>query len=169
MGRTMRICLATTGLAASVVLAGCSSGGAQASAGGTTGSTAPQAPASSPMPTPALTPTPDGSGPVLITHGFGGGVGFDGTKPSTIAFSRDSSNVVTHLSWSAWGPATAVGHGTLTRSNCLPSCAQGTSTSVPAVIRLSQVVDGHFAAMTEDAGSLSRSYSYPSNWAASAS
>ncbi len=105
---------------------------------------------------------------MLIVRTSDGTVGYDGREPSTIGFSRDSSNIVSHLTWSSWGPTAAVGHGTLGLNNCKPNCATGTVTQVSATVGLS-LVDGHFTAMTEKSGSSDLSYSYPSNWAASAS
>lgn len=111
-----------------------------------------------------------GSGPpVLIVHSFGGSVAYDGRQPTSIGFSSDSSNILTHLTWTSWGPTSAVGHGTLGVDSCLPNCAQGTVTQVPATVRLGGVSAGHFTTMAEKAGSLSRSFVYPSDWATSAS
>ena len=112
---------------------------------------------------------PAAGGPVLIVGSFGGSVGYDGRRPSIIDFSSDSTNIVTHVVWSSWGPATAVGNGQLGLNNCQPNCAQGQVTQVPATVELSRVVGGHFTAMTERAASIFRSYSYPSDWALGAS
>lgn len=106
---------------------------------------------------------------MLITRTFDGAIGYEGREPTTIGFSRDSSNVVSHLTWSAWGPTTAVGRGSLGVDSCQPGCAAGTVTQVPVTVDLSAVLDGHFTAKTEKGGTLVRSYSYPSAWAASAS
>lgn len=108
-------------------------------------------------------------GPVLVVENPSGSVSYDGQKPSTIDFSRDSTNIVDHLTWTSWGPSTALGHGELGLNNCQPNCATGTVTKVPATIRLSGLAGGHFTAMTEKAGSLFRTYSYPDNWALGAS
>lgn len=107
--------------------------------------------------------------PVLIVRSFDGTVGYEGREPSSIGFSGDSSNIVTHLTWSSWGPTSAVGHGMLGVDDCNPNCAAGTVTQEPATVDLGQVVNGHFTAITEKSASLDRSYTYPSNWAASAS
>lgn len=125
-------------------------------------------PATAPLTSPSSSSS-SGSGPVLIVQAFGGSVGYDGQKPSVIDFSSDSTNIVTHLTWSTWGPSTAIGNGQLGLNNCQPNCAQGTVTQVPVTIDLSAVVSGHFTAMTEKAISLFRTYSYPSNWALGAS
>lgn len=123
-------------------------------------------PAPAPTVPPPATTTP---APVLIVRSFDGTVGYEGREPSTIGFSGDSSNIVTHLTWISWGPTTAVGRGTLGVNDCKPNCATGTVTQQPAIVDLGQVVSGHFTAMTEKSGSSDRSYTYPSNWAASAS
>lgn len=162
------------GLVTGAVLAGCSSGssrGQAASPASTPPVNTPRAstPAVSTAPaTAAGSGSPSGS-PVLITHAFGGSVGYDGRKPSTIDISGDASNIVGHLTWSSWGPAIAVGHGSLAVNNCQPNCAQGTITQTPATIRLGSVAGGHFTAMAEQAGSIVRRYTYPSDWVTGAS
>ena len=107
--------------------------------------------------------------PQLIVRSFDGTISYVGRRPATIGFSGDSTNIVSHLTWTSWGPTTAVGHGLLGLDNCKPNCASGTVTEVLTTIELSDVVSGHFTAMTEKSGSLDRSYSYPSTWASSAS
>jgi hypothetical protein len=62
-----------------------------------------------------------------------------------------------------------VGHGLLGVDNCQPDCAQGQVTQVPATIELGMPVDGHFTTMTETAGTTTHHYTYPSDWASSAS
>lgn len=177
-------------------LAGCGGGssGRRSAASASSPTTATTAPATTVAPSPTTTPpapattvpattvppatapatspsssSSSGGGPVLIVQAFGGSVGYDGQKPSVIDFSSDSTNIVTHLTWSTWGPSTAIGNGQLGLNNCQPNCAQGTVTQVPVTIDLSAVVSGHFTAMTEKATSLFRTYSYPSNWALGAS
>ena len=173
-------------VAAALTLAGCSSGTAGQAA--TPGSSSPPSPAASVAATTSSGPTSPagatpatsasataasvgagGVGPVLIVPAFGAAAGFDGQKPTTIDVSRDSSNIVAHLTWDTWGPGGAVGHGTAALNNCKPNCAQGTITKVPATIHLGGVTGGHFTTMTENAGNLSRSYTYPSNWVTGAS
>lgn len=156
------------------VLAGCGTAAERAAGPGatTTTTTAPAPTTTGPTPAttaPASDTGPSGGGPVLIVRAFGASAGYDGRKPSTIAFSRDSSNIVQHLTWSSWGPTTAAGHGTVALDNCQPNCAQGSVTQVAATVDLSSVVGGHFTAMSERAGGFSRTYSYPSDWATSAS
>ena len=176
---------------AGALLAGCGGSTAHRSAAGpaTTATTAPVStvapstvPASSvpattaPAPTTAPsattvapTSTPVATGPLLVVPGSGGAPGYQGREPSTIDFSGDSTNIVTHLTWASWGPSTATGRGRIGLNNCQPNCAQGTVTQVDAVIDLGAPVGGHFTSMTESAPGLDRTYSYPSNWALGAS
>ena len=153
------------------VLASCGSGSAGHSTGLSGSSTSASATTVPPVTTSPTTAAggSNGAGPVLIVRTSDGTVGYDGREPSTIGFSKDSSNIVTHLVWSSWGPTTAVGHGTLGINNCKPNCATGKVTQIPATVQLRLVVNGHFTAMTEKSGSSNFTYSYPSNWAASAS
>lgn len=69
--------------------------------------------------------------------------GWTGRRPSTIAFSGDSTNIVSGLTWS-WTSTTAVGHGTWTFESCDPNCAAGASTPYPATVTLSDPVGGEF-------------------------
>ncbi len=153
---------------AAVVLAGCGVASSTQATGNSGAATATTSPTNPTNPTTPST-SPSGGGPVLIVRTFSGSVSYDARKPSMIGFSADSSNVVTHLTWSAWSAAGASGTGSLELNNCQPSCAQGSVTHVAASVHLGAVVSGHFTTMTEKAGTLSRSYSYPSDWAASAS
>lgn len=109
------------------------------------------------------------AGPVLIVRRFDGSVSYDGRRPSTIGLSGDASNIVGQLTWRNWGPAGAVGRGTLRLDDCKPDCARGAVTTVPAVLRLGDVRHGHFTTMTEQTGGVVRHFRYPSDWAASAS
>ncbi|MDA8056566.1 MAG: hypothetical protein M0032_01125 [Actinomycetota bacterium] len=135
-----------------------------------TGASATTAPSSGTGPGASTPPAgSSGGGPVLIVHNADGAVTFDGERPGTIDFSVDSSNIVTHLTWSAWGPTGATGTGTLMANNCRPNCAQGTVTPVPTTVTLSGVSHGHFTALTERSASGTRHYHYPSYWASGAS
>src|SRR6201996_2502031 len=71
-------------------------------------------------------------GPVALVAGP-----YDGTRPSAIQFSADGGDVVTGISWSSWGSRTATGHGTVGWDNCVPNCAEGRTSYVPASITLS--------------------------------
>ena len=153
-------------LAAATVVAGCGSHGSRQAAvqAGGPGS------GSTPTTVTPSTVTPSTvAAPQLIVRSFDGTISYVGRRPATIGFSGDSTNIVSHLTWTSWGPTTAVGHGLLGLDNCKPNCASGTVTEVLTTIELSDVVSGHFTAMTEKSGSLDRSYSYPSTWASSAS
>lgn len=110
-----------------------------------------------------------GTGPVLIVHDANGTRTYDSRRPSTIDFSSDASNIVTHIDWTTWGPSTATGKGTLMLNTCKPNCAQGTVSPVPATITLSGVTGGHFTSMTELAGGTPKHFRYPSYWASGAS
>lgn len=158
---------------AGVSLAGCGGGShpvagssfaSVASRGAATPSASPAAPSGPASPSPAVD-----TRPVLIVHDATGAVSYDGREPSMIAFSRDSSNIVEHLSWSSWGSGGAVGHGTLGLNTCEPNCAQGTVRQVPATVEMSGVVGGHFTVMTEKSGAILQHYRYPSDWASGAS
>jgi hypothetical protein len=186
-GKTQTTSIAVALLVGGVALTGCGgkSPGSRAatvagsSPAGTTGTASGPVTASSPAgspstPAPAVassaSSSPTGSGgPVLIVRTAAGDVSFQGRRPVEIAFSGDSSNVVTKLTWSSWAPTAAVGHGMWGQDNCQPNCARGTVTQVPATIRLSDVVDGHFTVITEQAQGLDRTYRYPSPWATGAS
>ncbi len=153
-------------LAAATVVAGCGSHGSRQAAvqAGGPGS------GSTPTTVTPTTVTPSTvAAPQLIVRSFDGTISYVGRRPATIGFSGDSTNIVSHLTWTSWGPTTAVGHGLLGLDNCKPNCASGTVTEVLTTIELSDVVSGQFTAMTEKSGSLDRSYSYPSTWASSAS
>ena len=106
---------------------------------------------------------------MLIVRSFDGTISYEGRQPSTIGISGDSTNIVSHLRWSSWGSSGAAGQGLVGVNDCQPNCAAGTVTEVPATIDLGGVTDGHFTTMTEKSGSTTHSYSYPSDWAASAS
>ena len=70
-------------------------------------------------------------------------------RPSEVAFSADSGNLVTKITWSSWGPDTAVGTGTWGYNNCQPDCADGYVTYYSAMLTLSGVVNGQFTRVTE--------------------
>jgi len=70
-------------------------------------------------------------------------------RPSEVAFSADSGNIVTKITWSSWGPDTAVGTGTWGYNSCQPNCASGSVTDYSAKLTLSNVVNGQFTRVTE--------------------
>ncbi len=72
-----------------------------------------------------------------------------GQEPLELGFSGDAGNVVTGITWSTWTASGAVGHGTSIIQNCIPNCAQGSQTTVPATITLSDPEGGQFMRITE--------------------
>ena len=75
--------------------------------------------------------------------------GWTGRKPATIYFSGDAGDIATGLTWSAWNQTEAVGHGRRQELSCIPDCAQGTATSYPVTITLTEPVDGRFTTIVE--------------------
>ncbi|HET6963750.1 MAG TPA: hypothetical protein VFH58_03195 [Acidimicrobiales bacterium] len=77
--------------------------------------------------------------------------GFSPTiKPTTIALSGDSTNIVHSLTWPEWNAQEAVGHGIVNILGCVPDCAEGSSTPEPVTITLSSPVGGMFSHLVED-------------------
>jgi hypothetical protein len=74
---------------------------------------------------------------------------YSGIKPKVIGFSGDGGNIVTELRWKRWNQTTAVGHGTSDLQGCVPNCAQGSETPVPATVTLSKPRNGHFTKIVE--------------------
>ena len=93
---------------------------------------------------------------------------YTGMDPTEIAFSGDSTNVVTGLTWT-WTATGATGTGTSDIDSCVPSCAAASPNPVTATITLSDPVDGHFTQMTEARNGSTTNYTYPGTWAQSAS
>ena len=56
------------------------------------------------------------------------------------------------LSWYSWGPEQAVGKGMLTDQDCVPDCADGSHTSYPATVTLSNPANGVYTRLQEVAG-----------------
>ncbi|MGC8481231.1 MAG: hypothetical protein ACP5PJ_06745 [Acidimicrobiales bacterium] len=115
------------------------------------------------------TSTTSAAPPLLVIRAANGAVSYSGRMPLSIGFSADSTNVITHLSWSSWSQSGAVGNGTFEHNNCVPNCAQGTITPEAATVTLDVPEDGHFTTMTETIGTTKESFDYPANWALSAS
>jgi hypothetical protein len=90
---------------------------------------------------PAAAPT--APAPVLATAGY------DGIRPGFISFSADSGNVIENIRWSSWGPDSASGTGTSYLQGCVPNCAEGSMTLVPATVTLSAPAAGQFTWITE--------------------
>ncbi|HEV2254096.1 MAG TPA: serine/threonine-protein kinase [Streptosporangiaceae bacterium] len=153
--------------------AGSHSSTAPATSAGTSSSAAASSPAvstsasasASTSPTPTSSATPSGSAtlPVLVVGGY------SGMKPTEIAYSGDSTNVVTGITWSAWTATSATGTGTSDIDNCVPSCAAASPNPVTTTVTLSNPVDGHFTQMSETRNGSTTSYTYPNTWAQSAS
>jgi serine/threonine protein kinase len=138
-------------------------------------STAPAtSPASSPASTaPASTPatSPASSAPTsapaqlpLLTVGS-----YTGMKPAEIAYSGDSTNIVSKITWTSWTATGATGQGTTDINSCNPNCAQAPPSIVPATVTLSDPVDGKFTKMTETRNGFTSTYTYPDNWPEGAS
>ena len=100
--------------------------------------------------------------PVLVVGSY------TGMDPAEIAFSGDATNVVTGLTWT-WTATEATGTGTSDIDSCVPSCAAASPNPVTATITLSNPVNGHFTQMTETRNGSTNNYTYPGNWAQSAS
>lgn len=149
-------------------VAGVTSSPAGASATGSPGATSQTSPTSPASQSSTTSPTPATSSsaaslPVLTVGSY------SGTRPSEIAYSGDSTNVVTGLSWSSWTATSATGAGTSDIDNCVPSCAAASPNNVATTIKLSAPVNGKFTKMTETRNGSTTNYTYPGNWAQSAS
>jgi len=177
---TLAFLLAAGGTALGLALAGKHDNG-QAASGSTSTSSGPAQPASSaaitpatgtttaPATTPASTPpsTPVSTVPPqlpVLTVGS-----YTGMKPTEIAYSGDSTNVVTKITWSSWTATEASGQGTSDIDSCNPNCAQAPPSLVPTTVTLSAPVNGKFTKMTETRNGFTSTYTYPDNWPESAS
>ena len=127
--------------------------------------TPPSTPASTPASTPVSTPasTVPPQLPVLTVGSY------TGMKPAEIAYSGDSTNVVTKITWSSWTASGASGQGTSDIDSCNPNCAQAPPSLVPTTVTLSAPVNGKFTKMTETRNGFTSTYTYPGNWPQSAS
>jgi serine/threonine protein kinase len=116
---------------------------------------------------PASTPTSPASTatalPVLAAGSY------SGTQPTEIAYSGDSTNVVTTITWTSWTATGATGQGTSDIDSCVPNCAAAPPSYVPTTVTLSAPVNGKFTQMTETRNGSTTTYTYPGNWAQSAS
>jgi hypothetical protein len=72
-----------------------------------------------------------------------------GREPVMIYFSGDSGDIVSDLKWSTWTPDLAVAHGTWQYLDCVPNCAQGTSTPYPVTITLTRPQADRFTRLLE--------------------
>jgi hypothetical protein len=59
---------------------------------------------------------------------------------SDCVLSGDSTVSLSHMTWSTWNSATAVGTGTEKLDDCTPNCAAGTLHPVPVTVTLSKPV-----------------------------
>ncbi len=109
-------------LASAMALSGCGSGSPHTTSNTTTGQT------------PSAT--------------FGKGASPE-VRPSEVALSADSGNIVTKITWTSWGPESAVGIGTWEYNSCQPDCADGSVTDYSAKLTLSDVVHRRFTRVTE--------------------
>lgn len=66
-------------------------------------------------------------------------------RPATIALTEDGSWALEKLRWSGWGKSVARATGISSSSNCVPNCATGKRTNMPARLALSSPgrVRGH--------------------------
>ena len=117
----------------------------------------------SPTPTTSATSSSAATLPVLVVGSY------SGMKPAEIAYSGDSTNVVTGMTWSSWTATSATGTGTSDIDSCVPSCAAASPNPVTTTVTLSAPVDGHFTQMSETRNGTTTNYTYPGQWAQSAS
>lgn len=74
---------------------------------------------------------------------------WSGRRPSTIYFSADAGNVATGLTWATWTASKAVGRGVRKELSCVPDCADGSATSYPVTITMTDPVHDRFTAILE--------------------
>jgi hypothetical protein len=89
---------------------------------------------------------------------------YTGRKPAEIDFSADGGNVVTGIRWASWSARGAVGYGISAIESCVPDCAQGPVTYVPATITLSVPLGGEFTALAETRARRTQMLRYPVSW-----
>jgi serine/threonine protein kinase len=94
---------------------------------------------------------------------------YTGRRPSQIAFSTDSGNVVTGITWTSWTASGAIGSGQSAIDICLPTCIQALPSVGQVTVVLSDPVDGHFTLLTETRYGSTMTYTYPAHWPVSAS
>jgi hypothetical protein len=113
-----------------------------------------------------------GALPVLIATEPSGQQTWTGREPTEMDFSGDAGDIVTGITWSSWTGTQAVGNGTWTYQNCVPDCASGSQTPYPAMIVLSDPVNGVFTSITETTigpHASTQTFTYPGNWVQNAS
>lgn len=67
-----------------------------------------------------------------------GGVATRAYRPSVVAISGDASYYVSHVRWSSYNGAQALGRGTSNVDNCDPDCARGHVYHESVVVRLTR-------------------------------
>ena len=126
------------------------------------------APASTPATTPATSPASSATtSPAALPQLTVGS--YTGMKPTEIAYSGDSTNIVSKITWTSWTATGATGEGTSDINSCDPNCAQAPIKLVPATVTLSAPVNGKFTKMTETRNGFTSTYTYPDNWPEGAS
>src|SRR5689334_14963515 len=126
------------------------------------------APASTPATTPATSPASSAATSAAAVPPLTVG-GYTGMKPTEIAYSGDSTNIVSKITWTSWTATGATGQGTSDINSCDPNCAQAPVKLVPATVTLSAPVNGKFTKMTETRNGFTSTYTYPDNWPEGAS
>lgn len=94
---------------------------------------------------------------------------YSGRAPSEIDFSADGGNIVTRIRWQSWTGQRATGRGTSAIESCVPNCAQGPVSYVPATINLSVPLGGKFTVLTEVRKGHTLTLRYPVSWPLAAS
>jgi hypothetical protein len=156
MKSLIRIVLPAAALAVGLTMltAGCRSAAAGTAAAASTASAAPASAASSsaaaatqssaPASTaPAGTTSSPTAAPVVYLAEGGSVTGTWLHAPacaSDCVLSGDSTVSLSHMTWSTWNSATAVGTGTEKLDDCTPNCAAGTLHPVPVTVTLSKPV-----------------------------
>jgi predicted nucleic acid-binding Zn ribbon protein len=74
---------------------------------------------------------------------------FVGVEPTSMVLSADGGDEVSNITWSSWSSAGAVGEGTQTVQHCVPDCADGTETTAPTTLTLSDPVGGQFRLLVQ--------------------
>jgi hypothetical protein len=141
--------------------------GTNSSAAASSPATSSSSATSTTSPSQAASSTPASSSPAALPVLAVGS--YSGMRPTEIAYSGDATNVVTGLTWSSWTATAATGTGTSDIDSCVPSCAAASPDPVSTTITLSDPVNGQFTHMTETRNGSATSYTYPSQWAQSAS
>ena len=65
-------------------------------------------------------------------------------RPTSIDIGCDGHIAISGVTWSSWGTSTGSGSGTLAVNDCQPTCASGTTKTVPAFVVVSNPMNGIF-------------------------